>query len=177
MLSVISFLLMIQPKIPLIPDAPFLTLDLSTVIILLIQAFFGFKNAVIGLTYRSILHLIFLNAGATTLIGLPVNFLASLVFMGVVFLLRKKNIVLQVLAATIALTVAMAITNLLFAIPAYAAFANFDISKVFGTTKYLVYMIVPFNLIEGIVWGISYIFVKKFVAKIPMIKLISTGKD
>ena len=37
-----------------------------------------------------------------------------------------------------------------------ARFANFDIGQVFGVGKYLLTMIVPFNLLEGVIWAVAF---------------------
>ena len=60
------------------------------------------------------------------------------------------------LAATLGLTITMIVLNFIYAVPLYARFAGFDINKVFGLSKYLLTMIVPFNLLEGVIWALVF---------------------
>ena len=46
----------------------------------------------------------------------------------------------------------MLVLNYVYAVPLYAKFANFDISTILGLGNYLFAMVVPFNLIEGIIF-------------------------
>ena len=50
----------------------------------------------------------------------------------------------------------MIILNVIYAVPLYARFAGFDINKAFGLSKYLLTMIVPFNLLEGVIWALVF---------------------
>jgi len=64
--------------------------------------------------------------------------------------------VLASLAGTLGLTLAMLILNYVYAVPLYAKFVNFDIEKILGLSNYLMTMVLPFNLIEGIIFAISF---------------------
>ena len=52
------------------------------------------------------------------------------------------------LVATLGLTVTMIVLNIIYAVPLFARFANFDINKTYGMSKYLLTMIVPLSLIH-----------------------------
>ena len=60
------------------------------------------------------------------------------------------------LAGTIGLTLAMLVLNYVYAVPLYAKFANFDIENILGLSNYLLAMVLPFNLIEGVIFAISF---------------------
>ena len=98
------------------------------------------------------------NGGVTTLIGMPMNVVALGVFLlAMAFIWNRKpslkTFVLASVVGTIGLTVAM---NYIYAVPLYAQFANFDISAILGLGNYLFAMVVPFNLIEGVIFSISF---------------------
>lgn len=154
--SAISFLLMIFPKISIIPGASFLELEFSIIPIMLLAVTLGLRYALAALFLRTVLHLIVLNNGIGTLIGLPVNFVLALTFLVTFFYLREKNVWLSFIAATILLTLFAIVLNLYFAVPLYSEFMKFDINKLIRINKYIVSMILPFNLIEGIAWSFVY---------------------
>ncbi|MFT8324570.1 ECF transporter S component [Oenococcus sicerae] len=164
--AAVSFILIIFPTVPIIPGASFLELEISIVPLLLLAHFYGIKYGLLGLLLRSILYLILLNKGVITWIGLPINIVAVIVFLLVFSVLRKRNIWWAIILATIALTIVAIVVNIFFAIPAYTKFMNFDIDKTIGFWKYIILMILPFNLIEGLVWGIVYYPIEKIFAKI-----------
>ena len=57
---------------------------------------------------------------------------------------------------TLGLTVVMFMLNYVYAVPLYAKFANFDISAILGLGNYLFAMVIPFNLIEGIIFSVTF---------------------
>ncbi|GAP00253.1 ECF transporter S component [Fructobacillus ficulneus] len=164
-LSAISFVLTIFPQVAIIPSASFLKIDFSIVPAFLALEWLGLGSAVWVLVIRTVLKLILFNEGPNTYIGLPVNLVLALTFVIIVWLVRKgqakadkgPTAIWQGLAAvlsTLALTVMAFLVNIVWAIPLYARFANFDIAKFIGTKVYLWTMVVPFNLVEGLIWFI-----------------------
>ena len=57
---------------------------------------------------------------------------------------------------SLVLTVAMVALNYIYAVPLYAKFANFDIAQFIGLYKYLFAMVVPFNLLEGLIFAVAF---------------------
>lgn len=160
-LSAISFGLMLFPQIPLIPGADFLKLDFSIVPVIIAGYWLDLPAALWTVLLRTILKLILANEGVNTYLGLPVNLVAIVVFTAILFwLLPHFNVkslsrqVLAIVAATLGLTIAGVLMNWLVAVPLYAQFANFDIAKMIGLGKYFVGMVIPFNIAQGIIWGI-----------------------
>ena len=99
--------------------------------------------------------------------------LALVVFVCAFSLLWKKrkslsSYVKASLAATLGLTITMIILNVIYAVPLYARFAGFDINKAFGLSKYLLTMIVPFNLLEGVIWAAVFWLIYKLLQ--PVLK-------
>ena len=146
-LSAISFLLMFF-DFPILPGASFLKLDFSILPILLVLV-------------RSALKLLLNNQGVNTYIGLPMNIIAVAVFVIAFALIWKKEqttvrFLIASVVGTLGLTLAMLILNYAYAIPLYATFANFDISKILGVANYLFAMVIPFNLLEGVVFAVAF---------------------
>ena len=159
-LSTLSFLLMYL-QFPLIPSASFLQFDFSVLPVLVGLVMFDLKSALGILILRTLLKLLLNNGGISTIIGLPMNVLALGVFVVALAILwnqkqRLKNYILASVVGTLGLTVVMFMLNYVYAVPLYAKFANFDISAILGLGNYLFAMVIPFNLIEGIIFSVTF---------------------
>lgn len=159
-LSALSFLLM-YIQFPLIPAASFLQVDLSVLPILVGLVALDLGSAFGILIIRTLLKLLLNNGGAGTLIGLPMNVIALGLFVLSMALLWKKsptgkNYIIASVTGTIGLTLAMLVLNYVYAVPLYAKFANFDIKAILGLGNYLFAMVVPFNLIEGVIFAVAF---------------------
>ncbi|USS92233.1 ECF transporter S component [Fructobacillus americanaquae] len=170
--SAISFALTIFPQIAIIPSASFLKIDFSIVPAFLAFSWLGLGSAVWVLVIRTLLKLILFNEGANTYIGMPVNLVIALTFLLVVAAMVKVEVRLpkwlwQSVSAVVAaftMTVVAYLANIVWAIPLYARFANFDIAKFIGIKVYLWGMVVPFNLLEGLIWFIVSVMVVAILA-------------
>ena len=58
----------------------------------------------------------------------------------------------------------------------YATFANFDISKILGVANYLFAMVIPFNLLEGVVFLAIAFWVINLLLKPILIKYEKINK-
>lgn len=159
-LSAVSFLLMYL-KFPLIPVASFLEIDFSIVPILIGMLMLDLGSAFSILFLRTVLKFLFNNNGPSTVIGLPMNIAALAVFMLALYLIWSKkqmvkNYVLASGVGTIGMTLVMLALNYIYAIPVYAAFANFDIGQILGVKNYLFGMVLPFNLLEGMIFSLVF---------------------
>ncbi|HFI2472945.1 TPA: ECF transporter S component [Streptococcus suis] len=173
-LSTLSFLLMYL-KFPLIPTASFLEVDFSLVPILFGLLILDVKSSFAILFLRTLLKLILNNQGPSTIIGLPMNIAAMSIFILAVAYFWKndqtvKNYVKTAGVATLGSTFAMLVLNYVYAVPMYAAFANFDIKEILGLTNYLLFMVLPFNLLQGVV--LSIIFYICYKAAQPILKKV-----
>ena len=167
-LSALSFVLMYL-DFPLLPAAPFLRIEFSILPVLVGLIVLDLPAAFVIILLRSLLKLILNNQGVSTYIGLPMNIVALGVFVLAFALIWKKDrtpirFALASLAGTIGLTLAMLVLNYVYAVPLYAKFANFDIEKILGLSNYLLTMVLPFNLIEGVIFALAfwliYVFLK-----------------
>lgn len=160
-LSAMSFGLMLFPQLPLIPGADFLKLDFSIVPVLIAGYWIGLTAALWTVILRTLLKLILANEGVNTYLGLPVNLGAIVVFAVILFWIMPQfdakkigRAVLAIVAATIGLTLVGVVMNWLIAVPLYAKFAHFDIAKMIGLGQYFIAMVIPFNIAQGVIWGI-----------------------
>ncbi|CAK8054016.1 ECF transporter S component [Eupransor demetentiae] len=163
-LGAISFALMIFPQFSFIPGANFLKIDFSIVPAVLALAWLGLSGAVWVLALRTLLKIILFNEGVNTYLGLPVNLAVSLIFILILAAFKTEKggwlrAVLPALSATAAMTVVALLVNYFVAVPLYADFANFDIKKFIGLKAYLWGMVLPFNLVEGLLWSLVSYFV------------------
>ncbi|MFC3931367.1 ECF transporter S component [Streptococcus dentapri] len=173
-LSTVSFLLM-YVQFPLIPGADFLQFEFSILPVLLALVIFDLKSAFAVLTLRTLLKFLLNNGGVGTLIGLPMNYIALSLFVFALALIWKKkqtvaSYILAGLVGTLALTAAMFLLNYVYAVPLYAAFAHFDIKTMLGLGNYLFMMVIPFNLLEGLIFSVSfaalYAAIRPIIAKL-----------
>lgn len=173
LLAAISFVLMIFPQFPLIPGASFLKIDFSFVPVLLGVLMLDLKSGYAILLLRSLLKLLLNNEGVNDYIGLPMNIIAMAVLLTVIMVIVKrqdispKRYVVGAVLGTLGLTLAMVILNYVYAVPLYAMFANFDIAKTIGLGTYLLWMVIPFNLIEGAILtavsGLVYLGLRQII--------------
>ncbi|EFY02091.1 ECF transporter S component [Streptococcus dysgalactiae subsp. dysgalactiae] len=162
-LSAISFVLMLF-SFAIIPGADFLKIEFSVIPVLLGLVLMDLKSAYLILFLRSLLKLFLNNRGVNDFIGLPMNIIAIALFVTAFALVwnRKKTLSQYVFASLLGtglLTFGMVVLNYIFAIPLYAKFANFDIGAYIGVAKYMVAMVIPFNLVEGLIFAIAFYFV------------------
>lgn len=174
MLTALSFLLM-YIQFPLIPGADFLKIDFSILPILVALLLFNLKASLIILLLRSLLTLLLNNAGPSTLIGIPMNIIALGLFTVAFSILwvksqHLKTFVVAALTGTGLLTLAMLALNYFYAVPMYASFANFDINQYIGMTKYLYGMVLPFNLLQGLIWSLAFYLLQLSIK--PLLKNI-----
>lgn len=157
LLAAISFVLMVFPQFPLIPGATFLKIDFSFVPVLIGALMLDLKSGYAILILRSLLKVLLNNSGVNDYIGLPMNIVAMGVLLTVIMLmvghreLTVKRFIAGSILGTVGLTLEMVILNYVYAVPLYAMFANFDIKATIGLGTYLLWMVIPFNLIEGII--------------------------
>ncbi|QBO35049.1 ECF transporter S component [Periweissella cryptocerci] len=151
LLSALSAVLMIFPKIPMFG---FMSLDFSVVVVIIGMAMLGLPSALTILVIRSILKMLINNSGVNDWIGMPMNIVAMGLFITGIWLFIRKSedikvsqYILGSIVGTLVLTVVMAFLNWVYAIPLYEIFAHFSVGPF---SKYLVGIVLPFNLIQGV---------------------------
>lgn len=171
-LSAVSFLLMFF-SFSIVPGADFLKVEFSIIPALIGLIMMDLKSAYAIIILRSLLKLILNNSGVNDFIGLPMNIIALGLFVTVFALLwnhkrTRKNYIVASIVAGFVLTAAMLLLNYFYAIPLYAKFANFDIGQFIGIAKYMLAMVLPFNLIQSLIFAFSFYFI--YIASKPILE-------
>jgi riboflavin transporter FmnP len=179
MLGVIAFLLMFfELATPIFP--PFLKIDISD-LPALIGAFALGPVAGIGIELlKNVLHGIFV--GGTAFIGEAANFAVGSVYVAAAGLWysrekNRKNAVIGMLIGTVMMTLAAAVLNYFVLLPLYEKVLNFPVSAVvaMGTmvnknitdlNSFIVWAIVPFNILKGLVIALITLPVYKRVSSV-----------
>lgn len=159
-LGALSFVLMLV-NFPLLPGADFLKMDFSILPMLVALAILGLKSSLAVLVIRSLLKLLLDNGGIGGLIGLPMNMVAMAVFLlAFAYLWQRQRtwqrLVLAGVVGTLVMTGTMLVLNYIYAIPVYATFAQFDIRTIIGLKPYLLGMVIPFNVLEGLLFTLGF---------------------
>lgn len=162
-LGALSFVLMFL-SFPIIPGADFLKVELSVLPVLVGLLLFDLKTSYQILLLRTVLKLLLNNRGVNDFIGLPMNIVALGLFVACFAMIKQrpwsiKNMLQAGAIGTISLTLAMLVLNAVYAMPLYATFANFDIATYIGTGKYLLGMVLPFNLIQGVLFTLAVVVI------------------
>lgn len=180
-LSVIAFLLMFF-EIPLVFIAPpFLQIDISDLPAVLGAFAMGPMAGVIIELLKNILN-VAIEGSSTAMVGEFSNFVLGSVFVGIAGALyqRKKtfkNAVLGLVLGTIAMTVIMAFVNYYVMFPFYSKLFGLPLEEIIkmGTAinagivdlkTMMVYAVVPFNLIKGVLISALSILIYKRVSPI-----------
>ncbi len=178
MLSAISTILLYPPlQFILIPSVNFMKVELSIIPVLIGVFTLGLADAYIILFIRSILWLILFNQGPSTWIGLPMNFVALGLFMFFLWLFTHKNLTIKgyvagSVSAIIVTVLVEMLLNVVYAIPLYAKFANFNIATMFpgGVKAYLLGGVLPFNTLENLIFAVVFAIVLSVLSRNRAIK-------
>ena len=176
-LSALGAILMII-EIPY-PLVPFLMIDLSDVVVLVIFAFYGWKEAATVGLLKAIIHALTKGAVGPIFIGQITAFIASMSYvLGMYISANKLNLnrllsaVVSVLVVTIILTVAnyLFITPIWFGETTYLDIkdwvtpATFELDIQGGYLLTILIVYVPFNLLKGAVITSVYFMVYRSIA-------------
>ncbi|MDR1521576.1 MAG: ECF transporter S component [Streptococcaceae bacterium] len=148
---------MIFPQIPMF--CGFMKLDCSIVPIIIILYILGLKDAFWVLFLRSILKLM-INGEISSYIGMPMNVIAVISFILAIWYFQRetakftlKKFMLGGIVGTFLLTFVMIILNVIYALPIYEKVMNFKLVNMrMNIKQWILLIILPFNLIQGILW-------------------------
>lgn len=175
-LSAIAFILMLI-EFPLWFAPPFLKMDLSEVPALMGAFALGPVAGVLIELIKNILN-VAIEGTSTGGVGELANFVVGSIFVytaGYIYHKNKniKNAIIGMIAGTMAMTIAMAVANYYVMIPFYAKLFGMPLDKIVAmgsaVNKYVVdfksliiYAVVPFNILKGvIVTSITFLLYKK----------------
>ena len=173
-----AILMYIEFPLPFMP--PFLKVDISGVVVLMAVLLLGLKEAFFVLAIKDFIHVLQTQTGG---VGELADFIMlSAMILAVYFVVKKlgdkKGVVYGAILATVALVIVGSITNKYMLIPFYSKImpleaivemcqtVNPNITSING---YIVWGVVPFNAIKGIILGILTVLLSKRV-KVPTIK-------
>lgn len=170
-LSAVAYLLMYF-QFPLFTD--FLQVDFSIVPVLIGLVIFDVKSSFLILLIRSILKLLF-NGDPGSLIGMPLSIIGVGIFILVFafFWKRKqtfKNYLIASTLSTIGLVIAMVLLNYFYALPLYMAVFNMSAVDFGGIGYYILYAVIPFNIVEGILFSLVFFLIHRAVG--PILKKV-----
>lgn len=163
-LAAISYLLMFLSFV-VVPIVPFMKLDFSDIPILLAFFILGPLGGIQVAFLRSLLYFLVAGPSLPQFIGVSLSFVATLAFcLPLYYLLKNKPIIWQsvvraILGATLSLTVVLSLLNWLVTIPLYMSLLGMKLSLPLG--QLILFGVVPFNLVKGIVIGTAFVLVYK----------------
>lgn len=168
MLAAIAYVLLLF-AFPVVPAFPFMKVDFSEIAILVSTYVFGPLAGIITAFIRSILHMV-TSGEPASFIGDAASFFAALSFVLPIYYLSQKkqqfkSLVFAFMVGTLIMTLVMSFLNFTAIIPLYSKFAGFDIGMSRG--KYILYGVVPFNLIKGFL--VSGVFMLIHERVLPLI--------
>ncbi|WIV12006.1 ECF transporter S component [Proteiniborus sp. MB09-C3] len=179
-LSVLAFLIMYF-EVPLWFTPPFLKVDLSDIPALIGAFSLGPVAGVVIELLKNILN-VAIEGTTTGAVGELANFFVGSIFVfvaGIIYQNKKsfKSAILGMVAATIAMTVAVSVLNYYFLIPFYAKLFGVSVDQyvemgaqvnrfVTDYKSFILYGIVPFNLLKGIMISVITIPLYKRVSPI-----------
>lgn len=179
-LGVIAFMLMLL-DFPLWFTPPFLKFDVSDVPALIGSFALGPMAGVIVQLVKNLLKILLAGTN-TAVVGEIANFIVGSVFAyvaGLIYYREKtfKNAVIGLVVGTIAMTVAISIANYYIMIPFYAKAYGMPLDKIItisgAVNKYVVdlksliiFAVIPFNLLKGVVVSLITILLYKRVSPI-----------
>lgn len=146
-------------SIPIIPMAPYMKLDFGDIPVLLAAVLLSTRSGILVALLRSLLYFVFTGASLINLVGVTALFIASVTIILVAFVVEKiSNIKLKyplmVFCSAAMLTIVMSLLNYFIITPLYIKIAGFKLSFNLGT--YVLYTVVPFNLIKGLLIGLVF---------------------
>ncbi|MBU3159309.1 ECF transporter S component [Clostridium frigoris] len=179
LLAVIAFLLMyIELPIPIFPS--FLKIDISDLPALLGAFALGPIAGVIIELVKNILHGVF--AGSTGLVGEFANFLVGsclVLVSGYIYKVRKSKggAIVGLLTGVIIMSVFAGVLNYFVVLPLYETVLGFPITAVVAMgskinhnindlNSFIIWMIIPFNILKGIVLSAMTLALYKSVSPI-----------
>ncbi|MCL1631085.1 ECF transporter S component [Sporolactobacillus sp. CPB3-1] len=184
LLAALGFLIMlIAFPVPLLPV--FLTLDFSDLPALVGALILGPGAGIAIEAIKNCLHVLLAGSLTVVPVGEFANFVAGSIFIVVTWLFyRRKSTALSLLAgmgtATLLMTVIMAVVNYYLVFPGYALFLGLSVDAAVGMAQsanrsihslltLIVYGVMPFNLLKGIILTLIMLPVsarlKKFIQK------------
>lgn len=158
-------LVLMQFEFPIIPMFPYLKFDFSDIMVVIGGGLFGPMGAILTALIKVFLNFVLFGGNVVSLIGMSSSLVASLAFtLPLIGTLKKDTVWNWVKSGTlsvVSLTVLLALGNLFIFTPLYINLLNFNLGT--SLVNYVVTVIVPFNLVKGIILTITSVVVYRLV--------------
>lgn len=167
-LASFSTVLMIFIQIPIFPSAPFLKLDIADIPVLIGGFMFGPLQGIIILALRDTLFLL-LKGGPFEFAGISMNLIATGTFAIVSSSIyriykTKKGAIISLILGTLSMTIIMLPCNMLI-YPLVLKWFYLDLPFTETALKnFIIFSILPFNIIKGTINSILIILVYKRIS-------------
>lgn len=174
--AIATILMYIEFPLPMMP--PFLKVDISGAVILLAVVALGLKEGILILAIKDFIHLLSTNTGGVGELADFIMMTAMAVSLWLVIRKHKgtKGIFYGCIAATVGLIIVGMLTNRFMLIPFYSK-TMMPLDAIIGMCRninpnitdinaYIVWGVVPFNLIKGIIVGFMTVLLHKKVGNI-----------
>lgn len=173
MLGAMAFVVM-QFAFPILPAFPYLKMDLSDIIVAAAAMIYGPVGAAVIALIKATLDFLIKGANPMTLVGDIAAFAASVSFALPLYYMTKKklnfaNKIIGLVLGTLVLTVVLSVLNYFIITPLYITLAGFKLST--SLLNYILFTIVPFNLVKGLVLSLATFALMSAV--IPILKRYS----
>ncbi|GAB5054269.1 ECF transporter S component [Pediococcus parvulus] len=163
MMAAISYVLLLF-SFPILPGFSFLKIDFANVPILITMLVYGPGAGAVTTAVAGLLDIVTKDSSMVGVIGIIANFLATMCFALPIYYSLKKHmdqgikqqarfLVRGIILGTVLMAVFMSLTNLFILLPIYFKLVSFQIS--ISTLNMVLYGVLPFNLIKGVIVGIA----------------------
>lgn len=174
--AIATVLMYIEFPLPLMP--PFLKVDISGAVILIAVIALGLKEGIFVLAIKDLIHLMSTKTGG---VGELADFIMMTAMAVALYLVMKKykgtkGVIYGTVAAAFALIVVGMLTNRFMLIPFYSktmmpldaiiSMCQNINPKITSVNGYIVWGVVPFNLIKGIIVGFMTVLLHKKIGAV-----------
>lgn len=163
MMAAISYVLLLF-GFPILPGFSFLKIDFANVPILLTMLIYGPGAGAVTTAVADLLDIVTKDSSMVGIIGIVANFLATMCFALPIYYALKKHmdqgikqqalyLVQGIVFGTVLMAIFMSLVNLFILLPIYFKLVSFQVSV--STLNMVLYGVLPFNLIKGVIVGIA----------------------
>lgn len=177
MLSSISFVLMLLAfPLPVLPA--YLKVDFSDIPALIAAITMGPIAGILVAFLKNVLDWLFAGSPTGVPVGHMANFVTSILFMAPVYIIYKrvsssKGMAVGLGAGTVSMAVGMSVLNYYVFLPMYTYFLNFPMETGTALFNSIIFGILPFNLIKGIL--VTIVMIVLFKRMKPLLDKITNS--
>ena len=165
MLSSVSFVLMLLAfPLPVLPA--YLKVDFSDIPALIAAITMGPIAGILVALLKNVLDWLFSGSPTGVPVGHMANFVTSILFLTPVYVIYRKassskGIMYGLFSGTVSMAIGMSVLNYFVFLPMYSYFLNFPMETGTALFNTIIFGILPFNLIKGILVTIVMIVLFK----------------